>query len=461
MQPDGTYQLIEALGSCQVGTVWSAVDAQGRSLTVAVLDPAAAADQRWRDAFASSANAFVSGEASGPRVLSVDFTASAPWVACAVGDGPGAEQIFIALGMSYHAAPSADGLDATSPAGGAESFAQPDTPAPPADGSLLEPPTVAFGPFSPPPIPAPSEPAPVSAAPSPDSAPPAPVSGAPQSPVAGPQPPTFDPQPPVSGAPQWTGWSLPAADDAPQQVSPSYGPGYPSLESTDFRRPRRRTGLWIGIAVAVVVALAAGGGIYAWQAGGGTPNATNSSSPQPVSLPTGTPVSPGVEPPKADGWPAQWPKYTPKDPVRTYNDLKGLGFPLKVPSDWECLLGASANGYVKYNCGVSPGDKPTIGGEVIVRGCPQPCDVVQQQTMRQAEEAWGVPWHQAGPFAVWGEGQPDVDGEKRHALVVVAFFRGGGSDQVDSQLVLRMTGPIDQAYQLRRVANYLRDTLVF
>ena len=37
MQPVGPYQFIEAISLCQVGSVWSAIDGQGNSYTVAVL----------------------------------------------------------------------------------------------------------------------------------------------------------------------------------------------------------------------------------------------------------------------------------------------------------------------------------------------------------------------------------------------------------------------------------------
>jgi hypothetical protein len=98
MQAGGSFRLTEALGSSQVGTVWSAVDASGRSATVAVLDPTVASDAPWRDAFAAAATALGS---SGPRMLSANFSASAPWAAFAADEGPGAERVFLALGVEY------------------------------------------------------------------------------------------------------------------------------------------------------------------------------------------------------------------------------------------------------------------------------------------------------------------------------------------------------------------------
>jgi hypothetical protein len=101
MQPAGPFRITGALGYCQVGKVWAAVDGQGRQLTVAVLEPAVAADRRWRDAFAAIANSLAQPAAGGQRYLYADFTANVPWVAYAVGSGPGAERIFQALGMKY------------------------------------------------------------------------------------------------------------------------------------------------------------------------------------------------------------------------------------------------------------------------------------------------------------------------------------------------------------------------
>ena len=97
--PGAPYQLIEPVGSCQVGTVWSAVDEHGRALTVAVLDAGAAIDPRWREAFANAANAQQAG------FVHADFAAAAPWVAYVVSGGPGAERVFLALGMDYRPRP--------------------------------------------------------------------------------------------------------------------------------------------------------------------------------------------------------------------------------------------------------------------------------------------------------------------------------------------------------------------
>src|SRR5688572_19998630 len=102
MQPDSPYTLIEELGSSTVGQVWSAVDATGRRITVAVLDSLVAGDPLWREAFAAAARA---RGAAGLTLVSSDFAGSAPWAAfAATDDGPGAEEVFRALGVEYQPA---------------------------------------------------------------------------------------------------------------------------------------------------------------------------------------------------------------------------------------------------------------------------------------------------------------------------------------------------------------------
>jgi len=107
MQPGNPYHLIEAVGSCQVGSVWSAIDPQGRSLMVALLDPNVATDQRWREAFQEAANALV--QAGEPGYLYADFASASPWVAYSAENGIGAERVFLALGMDFQPVPP-DGL---------------------------------------------------------------------------------------------------------------------------------------------------------------------------------------------------------------------------------------------------------------------------------------------------------------------------------------------------------------
>ena len=116
---------------------------------------------------------------------------------------------------------------------------------------------------------------------------------------------------------------------------------------------------------------------------------------------------------------------------------------------------------MRYNCGTPPSEPTSFGGEIVVRDCAQPCDEKRQTELRKGEEAWGAQWIRCGPYSTCGEAQIQADGEQRHALVVVAYYRGGDTGEIDHQLVFRMTGPLSQASVLRKVATYLRDTLVF
>lgn len=405
MQPVSPYRLTAALGRCDVGSVWSAVDERGGPLTVAVLDAAVARDQRWRDAFAATVNALAQPGTERPRHVSADFSAAAPWAAYegTGGEGPGAERVFEALGMPVHAAPDASPAPAPAPTG-----------ADPAD---------------------------------PTSAPPDAVSAPPTSPAADP----YEPAAPGS-------YDLVYSSPEPDPFSS------PVRHIVPSEPRRRRTGLWIGAAVLVAVVLAGGGTLLALTSLGGddpppSPTAPGG-SPEPVALPTTPPVSPGVEPPAPGSWPVKWPRFTASDSVRTFN-LDGLGFPVKVPLTWQCTLAGRAAALVKYTCGTPPGEKPEFGGDLTVRSCPQPCAQERQTELRQSEEAWGARWIRSGPSSTYAEAILQVDGEQRHGLVVVAFWRGGSDGQIDRQLVFRMTSPVREAQQLRRIATYLRDTLVF
>ncbi|PSK63773.1 hypothetical protein B0E53_04288 [Micromonospora sp. MH33] len=103
MQPVGPYRFTEALGVCQVGTAWWAIDGQDRLVTVAVLDGAAATDQPWREAFTNAANAMAHSP-DGQRYVNADFAAAKPWVAYPSEEGMGAQRLFRTLGMELHPA---------------------------------------------------------------------------------------------------------------------------------------------------------------------------------------------------------------------------------------------------------------------------------------------------------------------------------------------------------------------
>ncbi|MEU9504728.1 hypothetical protein AB0D32_00405 [Micromonospora sp. NPDC048170] len=441
MQPGGPYRFTHALGESPVGKAWAAIDEHGRFVTVAVLDAAVAASPGWREAFVGITNSLAQAPDGVPFAYA-DFSAAEPWVAYAAEVGPGAEKLFRALGVEY-------------------------TPAPPAAPPVSAPPVSGL------PQPVPGMPQPVSGAPESVSGPPhapwalhatsipgQPVSAAPHPVSAAPASPATPTATPADGPAQ-----PPAAQPGPGGA-PVHDPfAAPDRRITPSQPRRRRTGLWVGIVALVLVVLAGAGGVFVWAGweGSGKPESTPSGTlAAPPALPASPPQSPGLEPPSAGEWPKDWPKFTPQDHVRTFSDLEGLGFTLKLPGEWDCTPAGRAEGFVKYNCGVSGGAQPEIGGELIVRDCPLPCNGERQTTMRQAEDAWSLQWMHGGQYVAYADSSRlQIDGERRYGLVVVAYWRSGDSGRVDRQLVLRMTAPLDGAGRLRRVANYLRDTVIF
>ncbi|MCX4474094.1 hypothetical protein OOK41_27940 [Micromonospora sp. NBC_01655] len=239
MQPDGPYRFTEVMGACQVGRAWSALDGQGRPALVVVLDGAAAADQRWREAFANAVNALAQA-ADGHRYLAADFYAAHPWAAYPPEESGVPHRLFQTLGMDYR--PVAGG-----------------TPPPPAP---VQPVSAAPQPVSASPQPVSASPQPVSASPLPTSAPPQPVSVPPQ-PTSGPPQLPWVPQPwavtpqPVSGAPL-----SPAAEPTPGSSPPYDTFSAPGRRITPVEPPRRsRTGLWVAMVVLAAV-VAGGAGVF-------------------------------------------------------------------------------------------------------------------------------------------------------------------------------------------------------
>jgi len=170
-------------------------------------------------------------------------------------------------------------------------------------------------------------------------------------------------------------------------------------------------------------------------------------------------LHPGLEPPRLGDWPQQWPKFAATDKVTTLS-LDGLSFKLTVPAAWRCLLGGTAKGYAKYNCGADISTGQRIGGDMIERDCPQPCDKEQQTTMRTNVEAWGLQWREAGPNVTIAE-TAKLNDEATYALVLVAYLHSTPGGPPDRQLVLRMTAPINWVNDIRRFANGVRDGAAF
>ncbi|MFJ8577356.1 hypothetical protein [Micromonospora sp. NPDC093277] len=245
MQPVGPYRFTEALGVCQVGTAWWAVDGQDRLVTVAMLDGAAATDQPWREAFANAANAMAL-TAGGQRYVNADFAAAKPWVAYPSEEGMGAQRLFQTLGMDLH------------PAESEAEVLIPET------GTVAEPPEPVSG------VPTSGTPSPTSGAPLPwamhaavpqqVSSPPQPVSPAPQQVSPAPLP---EQAQPVSLPPQ-----DPFTSPVPR-ITPSEPP---RRRIAPVDGPPRRSRVWLQAVVALVLLLGGGAIGFGWGSSrGGTP----------------------------------------------------------------------------------------------------------------------------------------------------------------------------------------------
>jgi hypothetical protein len=180
-------------------------------------------------------------------------------------------------------------------------------------------------------------------------------------------------------------------------------------------------------------------------------------SPAEPSLPA--PSQPGIEPPLDGEWPVDWPVFGADEPV---NDIDGLvgeipARAFQVPDGWECPSVASQGTFAHYTCGPD-GDATDIGGDLIIRLCPDPCDLERRDQMRAEIDAWGLRWvHASGP-RYWAE-ITEIDGEERYGLVVTAYYRTTPEGRLDRQLILRMTGPVEQTAEIRKIANSIYDAV--
>ncbi|MGS2616531.1 hypothetical protein ACVCAH_18680 [Micromonospora sp. LZ34] len=229
MQPVGPYRFTHVLGGSTVGKAWAAIDEQGRFVTVAVLEGAAAGDARWREAFAAMADSLAQTSGGQPYAYA-DFAADTPWVAYPAEAGPGAEKLLRALGADYQPVPTE--VESQRPVSG---LPHP-TPPQPTSGAPVMPWAIQVGPVSAQPVSAhPVSAQPVSAGP---------ASGTPVSPV------------PRSASPT----------DAPVSEPPQTA--YDSFTATGRRiapvrsEPKRRGWIWIA-AGALVLTLVAGTAGYA------------------------------------------------------------------------------------------------------------------------------------------------------------------------------------------------------
>ncbi|MEU7943058.1 hypothetical protein AB0C50_00080 [Micromonospora taraxaci] len=264
MQAESPYRYTHMLGACQVGKAWAAVDKEGQFATVAVLDGAAAADERWRAAFGAAANALAQA-AGGHPYADADLSAAHPWVAYRANEGHAPQRLFQSLGLDYQPVPD---LPVSAPPASA-----PPAPAPPVSGvpqQVSGPPTPVSGTPElvehPPQLPWAMHAAPTSG--QPVSASPQPVSAAPSSPAS---------TQPVSATPQ-----APVYTTSAEQVSP-----FDPFPTSGGRRiapvaPKPRRPNWIFITGAVVLTLVAGTtGFVVGRSGsdGGSPKSTAATLP--------------------------------------------------------------------------------------------------------------------------------------------------------------------------------------
>ncbi|MEU7590919.1 hypothetical protein AB0A95_32070 [Micromonospora sp. NPDC049230] len=445
---------------------------------VVVLDVGIAGESRWRDAFAATTHAIAHSESGSPLWVGADFSAATPWVAYPKDLLPTAERTFAALGMTYQPAPA----EPDDPPAAPEHT--PTTPVPPPQTPRAEQTPRVEAEQTPPAevkhtprveakqtvpadrrSPAEQVPAPRDRqTTSPDDQPPPAVE--PTTPV--PPTPTPTPNPTPTEQTPMPVWAVPSR---PQDTRPRPTPTTPQPEPEPEPKPaatpapkQSRAGRWALPVIGLVLGLVAGGGLVLLLDPGTDPpkpQPTAGPSGLPAPAPASAPLSPGLEPPAQGEWPALWVRFAATDRILTLNELDGLPFPVKVPPNWQCTSVERAEGLSKYQCGAPAGSEAALGGELVVRDCPAPCDGPRQTAMRTGEEAWGLQWVRSGPSSAYAEtSRLTVDGEQRYGLVVVAYWRSDSGD-IDKQLVLRMTAPVGGANQLRRVANYLRDVLIF
>ncbi|GAB7048836.1 hypothetical protein [Catenuloplanes indicus] len=420
MTPEIPYRVVGELGSCDVGTVWSAVDEQrGLPVTVAVLNAAAAADPRWRDAFAAHAGTAHAG---------ADFTAAVPWVAFDGAEEPGAERVFASLGRTYTPARAFG-----TPVSGSVSAANMEMGDDPFGLGGAAPRRPYFG------------------------------EGA-EDPFGG------TPAARKHGNRLWIGVAAGAAvllvgvgvvvgitrfggddaggtppADAVAAPAPASAPAGATSPSPGAMNATPSSGSVTPSAVASSSAAAptapAAGEAAPAPAGNAPAPATDFTVPA-------RSVRPGIEPPYTGTWPAGWPEYRSGDPTKVYT-LPGLGFGVRMPSNWKCKQ--SGAGHV---CGYVENGTLIAGGEIIARDCGSPCDEARRTALRATEDAFGAHWRFAGDDITIAETEK-LNGSTGYGIVMIGYYRSGS---VDRQVVMRMTADVAWNNEFRRIAAGIRDT---
>ncbi|WP_026212175.1 hypothetical protein [Longispora albida] len=288
-----------------------------------------------------------------------------------------------------------------------------------------------------------------------------PVSGAPYSapPVSG----APYPAAPVSGGPGWQQGGQGGQygmNPAPRQPDGSYNPmGMPQKKS--------RKGLFITLGlVALVLVLAAGGGILAFTKLGQSdpdakPTGAASNAPQGDPEPTAGVVA-GKEPATAGTWPAGWSTFQAGDKVAMSGTQPDLGFEIKLPFGWACEKQEGKPGWaITVNCSDKSGSAAPNAATVqmVVRNCAGGCPEAKQKELRGKEHAWGLPWYRSDDGTYYARNREATGpAGKQQQMVILRYARSTPGGQLDRQVTLRMTSPVDQGWVLERIANEFRTT---
>jgi hypothetical protein len=172
-------------------------------------------------------------------------------------------------------------------------------------------------------------------------------------------------------------------------------------------------------------------------------------------------TGPGIEPPADGDWPGGWARFQPADATKRLTGLTGLGFSFDVPQAWECTSVAGDSATARYRCGSDFGTADEIGGDVIVRPCPEDlCTGDRRAAMRKLEEAWGLQWYRAGNVFCWAETTNFV-GPAHYGLVMVGYWRSVNDGVLDRQIVVRLTAPADKAAEIQKVVNSVRTEVLY
>jgi hypothetical protein len=275
---------------------------------------------------------------------------------------------------------------------------------------------------------------------------------------------------PTSGVPQSPVFPVSSASVDGPQIPPLGNPAAPRIVPTPRRGHR---GLIITlVALAVIVVLGGAGtavalfgddltgqpsaGASSAPGGSSSPGTAGSRSSAPGKngadvpklpnepTPRPRPAKPGLEPPtSARPWPANWAKFAAGESTRRVDDLGRLGLTVAVPETWTCALRSQYKDAITTTCSGTVGDK-TVGGDITVRVCSEPCDANRKITLRQVEEAWGLRWVRVDGNSMYVETNNVPDQPGRYGVTVVRYWHSKADGPLDRQVVVRLTAPANQ-----------------